>query len=384
MEKKLDFITVLLFCALLFVLTAAFLIIPDKTVSETENRDLEQAPPFEAESFFSGEFGQKLNVYFADQFPLRDLFVSARAATELALLKKENNGVVIGDDGFLAVRLFDAYRSRIERVSDTDHFFESNIRHGIDAVNAFAQKSQLPVVTLIPPRTIDTAASKFDYAPPKGEELYGMLREGLAENTGYIDILPLLRQKLESGEYVCYKTDHHWTSLGAYYAYTEVMKELGRGDRIVSKEAFSVVKEEEFFGTTVSRLGLPISCDTLEMWEPPESELFTVTADGTVLEGFFSKKHLSTRDKYAVFLDGTHGLVTVEKKGEARDRLLVVKDSFADCLIPFLATEFDIVAVNLASATDVSTLVEFYDCDGVLLVYNAENLITTGALGNLR
>ncbi len=384
MTKKIDLFTVILFCTLIFALTAAFSILPDREFSPAENRDLQQAPTIDSGSFFSGKFGQELNVYFADQFPLRDGFVSARAAMELALLKKENNGVLVGDDGYLAVRLFDAYRSRIEKVLDTDYFFESNVQNGIDALNAFSQSTPVPVVTLIPPRTVDAAASKFDYTPPQGDLLYRMLREGLADSTGYIDLLPLMREKLESGEYVYYKTDHHWTTLGAYYAYQKVMEQLGREDKIIPKDNFSVREVPSFFGTTAARLGLNISEDTIELWSAGDEALYTVTVDGVQMNGFFSEKHLSTRDKYAVFLDGTHGLVTVEKNGESRKKLLVVKDSFADCLVPFLAHEFDLVVLNLSSAANVTSFLEYYDCDAVLLVYNAENLITTGTMSNLR
>ena len=99
-----------------------FWIIPDNSVSEQENRTLEQLPYFSFERFFDGSFNSEMNTYYADQFPLRDFFVGVKGVCEIAALKGENNGVVLGKNGQLGVRKFNIYKSKLEQVPDMDYY----------------------------------------------------------------------------------------------------------------------------------------------------------------------------------------------------------------------------------------------------------------------
>ena len=119
MKKHSELITVILFCLTVFAFAVAFFVIPDAEYSEEEKRPLEQAPELNKEAFFSGDYAKDVNVYFSDQFPLRSLFVKIKSASELALGKSENNGVLYSYDQ-LAVKDFDFYISAIEIVQDTD------------------------------------------------------------------------------------------------------------------------------------------------------------------------------------------------------------------------------------------------------------------------
>ena len=126
----------------------------------------------------------------------------------------------------------------------------------------------------------------------------------------------------------------------------------------------------------------------MEVWYRGNESDFTVTADGRELGGFYAFSRLESGDSYAIFLDGTHDVVTVRKQGEARPCLLVIRDSFASSLAPFLAQHYDLVLLNLSSTrsdfTDVSALATEYDADAVLLVYTLENLLTADKLPRLR
>lgn len=382
MKKITDYITVIGFCTLLGVFALLFLLLPDRDFSPRENRGLKQRPALTADSFFSGEFSREINGYFADQFPGREAFVSIKGGAELLFLKGENNGVLYSHRQ-LAVKDFNAYRSRIHISEDTDRIYLESARAQFQAVNSFAEKSSVPVVTVLPPRTVDLADSLFPYDRPDGDALFALMAQELG-SAGYVDSLSLLRPKFEAGEYVYYRTDHHWTTLGAYYTYREIMKELGKEAEILPMEAFSVEQISDFSGTTAAKAGFPLyEKDTLELWHQAGESDFQVLADGEALEAFYARKHLAGSDKYSVFLNGTHNL-TLISKGEGRERLLVAKDSFANCLIPFLAAHYDIVAVNLRSNTHLSALTEDYAPQAVLIVYNAENIITSGDLGNIR
>lgn len=385
MKKYSDIITVVLFCAIIASLAVAFIVIPDREFSQQENRNLAPTPELDKESFFSGEFATETNIYYADQFPLRDMFVKLKSSAELLFLKGENNGVLYGNGGQLAVKDFNAYESVLNITEDTDRFYPETVKAQLENVNAFANGLDIPVVTVIPPRTVDTADSAFSYDRPDGDLIFDLMNETLSEKAGYIDTLSMLRTRYENGEYVTYRTDHHWTTLGAYYTYCEIMKKLGKEDKIISAEQFEIEKTENFSGTTAARANFPFYTeDTLEIWHLPDDGDYEVTADGETLDGFYNKAYLEVSDKYSVFLDGTHNLTTITKRGEERETLLIAKDSFANCLIPFLAREFDIVAVNLHTVTALTAMAENYSADAVLIVYNTENLITTGDLGKIR
>ncbi len=382
MYKKSELITVIAFCLVIALLSVGFIIIPDREFSEQENRTLQQFPEFSADSFFSGGFGKSINVYFADQFPLRDTFVTLKSASELSQLKGENNGVLYSKSQ-LAVKDFMAFRSVVYPTVETDRIFFDSAEAQLQSVARLADKLEIPLLTVLPPRTIDIADSRFSYDRPDGDRIFELMN-GILKNAGYIDTLSLLRPKYEQGEYVYYRTDHHWTTEGAYHVYREIMKQLGRENSIIPKESFEIEQINGFSGTTAAKASFPIyDKDILEIWHLPDDDGYKITADGEDLDGFYSREYLETSDKYSVFLDGTHGVTEIKKVGEDRDTLLIAKDSFANCLIPFLAREFDIVALNLATSSPISAYAEMYSADAVLIVYNTENIITSGNLGKI-
>ena len=405
MKKTLNTITVILFALIIFGFSAAFIITPDSDFSEDENRVLQTLPKFSFAALANGEYSSDMTDYFADQFPARDFFVGVKGIAENVLGRSENNGVLLGDDGQLAVRLFTAYKSRFERVEEIDYFYEENITISLDAVNAFAEKSELPLVTVLPPRTIDVAASAFDYPTDISDSLGALIASGLSDKAGYIDLFPIMRERYDSGEYVYMRTDHHWTSLGAYVTYCEIMKSFGMEDEIIPMERFSRETVENFYGTTWSKAGYKfVPPDDIEIWSLGNEDDFITRCyaskmvkgeDGKPVKvkesykefsGWMNREYLDKKDKYAAFLDGTHNEQTVTlKSGEERETLLISKDSFANTLVPFLSQHFDLVILNLANKqADLSLAAEEYGCDKVLIVYNCGNLIENNNLALIK
>ena len=382
MTRKSEILTIALFCSFLAIFSALFLFMPDKIFSEQENRDLQQFPGLTAESFFSGEFASEMNVYFADQFPLRNLFVKLKGGLEIALLKEENNGVLYKNDQ-LAVKDFKVYQS-LGKTQTTDRIYPELIQAQLSSVNKLSQKLDIPVVTVIPPRTIDITDGDFYYDRPDGDTAFDVMKETLLPESGYVDALSLLRSKHENGEYVYYRTDHHWTTLGAYYVYCEIMAELGCEDKIIPIDEFEIEQISSYSGTTAAKGSFPFyEKDILEIWKT-DSRDFEVIIDGERQESFYNREHLDEADKYSVFLDGTHDVTEIRKSGQDRKTLVIAKDSFANCLIPFLSEEFDIVALNLNSISSVSVYAERYEADALLIVYNLENIITTTSLSKIK
>ncbi|MBP3667457.1 MAG: hypothetical protein J6K29_10475 [Clostridia bacterium] len=402
MKRKINITVTALFLALIFGFGTAFWIVPDLTFSPEENRSLQTFPDLTAENWLDGKISAQLIDYYSDQFPLRHMWVGLHAVGELGALRGECNGVLVGKNGQLAVRRFDAYLSRFERLENTDYYSPAHVEKGLNALIALDETlsaQRIPLCVLLAPRTIDVTIGDFAYPSDISDGLDETIRTTLSgAHVNSVELLSTFRELHQAGEYVYYRTDHHWTTQGAYTAYTAVMESWGMQDQILPAEAFAVKQIPAFYGTTHARAGLAfIPPDTLEIWEAADDSRYTVLERkgdelrAVIESGFISEKYLTEKDKYSAFLDGTHDLLFILDKeaaaqGESRPRLLLAKDSFANSMVPFLARHFDILMVNLTGNTDythLSALCEEYACGRVLVVCNRENLITSDCLTRL-
>ena len=393
-----------LFLAFIFVLGALIFIIPDKEFSEQENRALQGRPQLQSkfdgnlierikagkflDKYFSGDFAEDVGDYYSDQFPARDFFVGLKGVTEIAMLKGENNDVVLGEDGYLLSRM--------------DHPDIDNVLKNYDASAAFANRmaeAGIPVTFAAAGRVIDIAEDKLPALYPVDvlHRPWDALNDhaaqthiaGSADYTDmlYLDLCTPLKAASEAGGDVMYRTDHHWTTHGAYLAYVELMKLWGM--EALPESAFTVeVVSDAFYGTAWRNAGMKwIEPDTMEYYRYEGDEDFTMTVhdDGSVFEGFYDRSYLEKTDKYSSFISGNHAYVTIEKNGdENRERLLLVKDSFGHSLAPFLAYHFDLEIIDLRYyKTSTSALALETGCDRVLLINNMDSLTSAATLGLL-
>ncbi len=389
--KRYERATVWLFLSILFGFSLLFWITQDRAFSEQENRSLQPIPSVTAEKILSGRFSSEMNDYFSDQFPLRDALVGMKGFLELASGKGENDGILLGKNGQLARRRFSIQTADGKILQDSDHFDSAHIRSACQGICRAAENLTVPFSVLLTGRNVDVSASAFDYPCENSDALFDELQSLLSSHVQSVETVPLLREKFFNGESVYYKTDHHWTTLGAYYGYAEIMKSFGMEQEIIPQEAFEKrVVSDTFYGTLWSAGGMKwVRPDTVEFWLYGNEDEFLVTADGKVLDGFYSETWLSKKDHYSAFLDGTHDVVTVTRKDAApRPKLLILKDSFANAAAPFLAQHFDLVLLNLSSTrqdfTALSDLVAQHRPHRVLLIYTVENLITADKLCRLR
>ena len=384
--------TVVIFVLLLSFGAISFWLLPDKTFSERENRALQTLPRFDTEKFLGGELSGAYNDYFADQFPARDGLVTLKGVLELLSGKGENNGILIGRSGQLAKRLFTAARADGESAQDSDVLDQKHLQNVAAGINRAAKNAHVPFAVFLTGRTADVAASAFLYPADPSDEMLQALRENVNENVNYLDLVPTYRNRHVDGEYVYYRTDHHWTTLGAYYAYCEILKAYGMENDIIPAERFQKeTVSNDFYGTFASASGFHfVPPDTVELWLLGNEDDFLVAVDGRFLDGgFYNRAHLEGNDKYSVFLDGTHDVVTITKKdGENRPTLAIFKDSFANSVAPFLAQHFDLVLYNLSSPrtdyTDVTAYTRAADADAALVLYTLGNVIETDKINRLR
>ena len=206
----------------------------------------------------------------------------------------------------------------------------------------------------------------------------------------------MLKGHFDNGEYVYYKTDHHWTSLGAYNAYCEIIKSYGLTPYSLddfSRETFTT----SFVGTTFAKAGAVFGgADTIELFRYEGDEDYTTTIikgdKKTVLQGFYNKeKYRDINDKYSVFIgsddtsDGGNNAVTIVAKntGEKRQKLILIKDSFGNSIVPFLARHFDLVILDLRTSTqDFTSYLEDPDLAHILVLYNMETFMNDAKISD--
>ena len=392
MKHRHAVLTVVCFVFLLSITAIAFWLVPDKPFSARENRALQTFPRFDVDRLMGGEFSSDCNDYFADQFPARELLVTVKGALELFVSKGENNGILLGRGGQLAKRLFDTARTHGDVTQKSDVIDRTHLQNAAQGIHRATENADIPLVVFLTGRTIDVAASAFSYPSDESNQMLTVLRENIGENVNYLDLVPSYRERYKRGEYVYFRTDHHWTTLGAYYAYTDIMRALGMENAIIPAESFAKqTVSTNFYGTFAAASGFHFAkADTIELWLFGNEDDFLVTADGSVLDdGLYNFAHLEGNDKYSVFLDGTHDVVTVtQKDGTNRPTLAIFKDSFANSVAPFLAQHFDLVLYNLSSPrtdyTDVTAYTKACDADAALVLYTLGNVIETDKMNRLR
>lgn len=329
----------------LFLLGFGILIwtLPCAEFSENENRTLASAPEIDANSIINGRFTADVSDFFSDHFPFRDFFVELHSNAEL-MLQGEANGVIRGQNGILAIR---------------PEFFVKHLKNLTEATNAINKFTEdfenmgLDSVTAIAPFPTEVQESSM----PK---LWS--NNHLPDVTKNIKNAISLEGAFEGKENVWFKTDHHWTACGAYLAYAKLGEVLGYTP--YEPHDFSVeTVSESFYGTVYSKSGLYSTLpDTIELWR--------YNGD----EKFYNMSYLDKKDKYAVFGGGNHGHLTYDL-GAEKPRLLIIKDSYANAVIPFFARHFSLEVVDPRYFYgDIYEIAA--KCDKVLFLYGAASLLT--------
>ncbi len=370
MKKKSFDIILLSVTALFLVGFGVGIFLPSEdSFSEEENRMLStfKIPTFE--SVADGRASKNISDASRDRLPLRLGFLAMRSYTELLLGKRECNGVIFARDGYLLARgEYDSLRKA-----------EQNLSY-LCLLSRLCREQNKPCTSAIAPRGIDVMYSKLPPMYSGGEDRIWRLLE--CSEVRHIDLSAPLRNAADRGEQVWYKTDHHWTTSGAYIAYTELSSSLGYTPHPESFFQRQTVSED-FLGTAYSRAGcISPEADSIELYryEGDTELILELPKGGTTHKGLYYEERLSQKDKYLVFLGGNYSELSVKApKGEGRERLLIIKDSYANSLVPFLALHYDIELVDLRyfAGGEAALCERIARADRVLLLHGIDTLATT-------
>lgn len=362
MRKKLrnNIITVL-FCLAIFIVPALFLLLPKEAFSEREKRYLAEMPALSVQSLTDGDYTKKLGVFVADHFPGRELFVGINAYYDLYAGRQGSKDTFTRDG-----RLFSM---PVENEPET---LQTNLEYINDFARDLAQAGTgIPVSLMLVPSSGAVLLDTPEY--PDGEIISAVYAQA---ETEYVDLLAAFRAEANPGR-LYYRTDHHWTSEGAFQAACAYLR--SRGLPCPAREAYTRQSYEPFYGSAYAASGLWLTePDSLELWYSG-NRLQVTNETGQVNDGVFYLDRLDQQDKYQVYLDGNHSLVRIEKLSPSAEErsLLVIRDSFSNSLGCFLADAYDkVVLVDLRYyRLPLTDLLVGEGIDEILIEYSVDNFL---------
>lgn len=350
-----------IFLIIIFIFPVLHIVIKDKSFSILENRYLEKdAPPFNFESFLSGEFTENLDNYIQDQFPLRDDFVSMKSYFEILLGRKDINGVYLSKKNYL-IEMFDSIDME-------------TVNRNIELINNLSKERNVSFA-LIPTSTeiLKDYLPRFAWNVDQ-KKCIEYIQSKLSPNVNFINPYNILNK--HKNEYIYYLTDHHYTSLGAYYCYLEFCKKY---HLIPHNISYFNVKEvsNNFLGTLFAKVNLKNQKkDSIHIYESDPKNKIKVDYITKTSDSLYDFSHLKIpNDQYNLFLDRNHPLIKITTSVKNGNKICIVKDSFANSFVPFLIDHFqEIHIIDLRFySSNINKYLDENNLNEVLLYYNLKN-----------
>ncbi len=358
----------IIFILTLFLFLIINVIVPDREKSVQENRMLATKPKFRLSSLISGDYDEKFEAYMDDQFVGRDMWRKLKVAVDRIGGSRLENGVYIGTNGQL-----------LEQIEVAD---ENHLAANIKAIKSFSEsQSKIPVRMMLVPDAANVLNHSLPaLAKPEDQtQMFSMVRKDLGDSVEWIDVSTELNK--HKTEKIYYKTDHHWTTLGAFYAFQAAAPSLGI-DGDLSGKYVSYTVSDSFNGMLASKSGVNLGeKEQIDIYVPTEEDtdlIVDYVDEGKRSTSLYDSSKLKEKDQYTVFLGGNSSLLDIRTVSTSTKRLLLVKDSFANSFIPFLTPYYrEIVVVDprYYSGT-INDLMDSYRISEVLFLYSGNTFFT--------
>jgi hypothetical protein len=198
---------------------------------------------------------------------------------------------------------------------------------------------------------IYNAYSKFDKAQP-------------------INVYNVLAQ--HNNEYLYFNSDHHWTGLGAYYAYTAFCEQTNQKPMTISEEGTHKI---EGFTGSFHTYGKNLT-DTVYYYDLPYDTTCTLYAssDSQGQEAdIYYQGETGGENTYGVFINGDQAKFIIESQCDSDKKIAVVKESFGNAFVPYLSAnykEVHVLDMRYCGITDLKQYCNDNDIDEVLFINN--------------
>ena len=357
----------LLLCLLAFALVNA--LARDREYSPAENRKLAQLPKFSLSALTDGSYFAAWEDYLADQFVGRDTWITLNLQASRLLGAKEAGGVYLCADDYL-----------MEAPAAPD---EEALKRNLDAINAFAARHEnLQLCMSVVPNAACVMAEKLPANAPVRDQRQDIQDiAARVQGVSFLNVTDALTQHAD--EEIYYRTDHHWTSLGAYYAFSDMAAGLGIEQPSEEYDVFPVT--DSFEGTLAAKSGCHAVTDVIELYVPKTDIEYYVTVDGERTATMYDREKLEEKDQYAVFLGGNDARVDITTTAETGRTLLIFKDSYANCFLQFLLPYYDRIILLDARYYygDADSVISREGVTDVLFLYNANTFLTDRVLADV-
>lgn len=359
LSPMLFFITSVLF----FTLCGCFLFLrPQRTFSENENRCLSTFKHPTISDFLDTSMQKNFTDSANDQFIGRDFWMKFATTLQHNSGFQNIGGVYLGKDGYYFERILNSHLSE-KRYLNNLHYLEK-----------FSETYNTNTFFMpVPSKGTILAEQLPDHAVLYNADQFYKQADQQLKQTKYLDIRSLLLHSV-SDDQLYFKTDHHWTMYAAYLAYTSWCSVQEHTTMPLSHFIPKCVSTD-FFGTLYSKapdfhthpdhLFLPSNV--------PEAE---VTIDFKSVESIYNYDKLDTKDKYGVYFGGNFGRIDIHTKNSSHNKsLVVIKDSFANSLIPFLIADYaHITMIDFRYYNSpISKLLMEIQPDETLVIYEISN-----------
>ena len=395
-SRIIDGVKILLFVTVMiagFIIGLAFFARPDK--SENEKRELTKFPEFTLSSFLSGDFTSQVSLWYSDTYPLREPMILASNALEQNLYGIRDEQYIGGGEGDdIPDEPIDSDKEVIFNPTDDGkgerfeglylngstayqlYFFNKQNSDSYAAlINQFASqvKGKATVYDMIVPLHYQIAlpeATRDKYGASDCEDAIDYMYSLLSKEIVTVDTLPNLIS--HNSEYLYFRTDHHWTARGAYYAYEAFCERKGISPTPL--ENYQRVEFDGFLGTFYEQAKSPVAMrdnpDYVEAFIPIGINEETVyDSEGNVIGEYAvvykGAGKYTAGNKYLCFIAGDQPLTKIENPNiNNGSSIVVVKESYGNAFVPFLVDSYQTVYV-----------IDYRKWDGKLADFVLENSI---------
>lgn len=334
---------------------------PEQTYSENENRYLDEYPILSLKGFLDSSFQNDFSDAFGDQFAGRDAWVKVSTQVKKMAGFRDISHVYLGKDGY--------YFAKTTQNEIDQKQYLKNLRYAEYLGEVAGEGACL----LLAPSPAEILPGKLPEGAPyyDGDAMVKMAN-AVMKQTKYIDVRSSLREYAKQNQ-VYFRTDHHWTALGAYAAYSTYCVENKMEQHTYGY--FDVKRiSDSFLGSMYSKILDPMAKydDLYAAANTPQAE---VVCDGEKRQGIYDVEQLIKKDKYAYFFGGNYGEVRIKSHVDSKKKMLVVKDSFANCFVPYLMEDYgEIVMIDLRYyKKSVQKLLQEEQFDNLLILYEMSN-----------
>ena len=427
-QSRIRPVKLVIFFGVLAALCVIGIFLPRPTESEIEKRKLTEFPALTWQSFWDGSWFSGIDTWYADTYPLREVLIAGNKAVQSlygirtdVIVGGENQGEDIPNidesNGELPTLPQDNPEQKTDEPLPDGNvsadgemiggiFVSDNVGYGL---YYFVQKNAdwyAAILNEMDKRLEGKAQLYSLIAPINGGVLLSDARQRelnvsnqresiryiynrMAADIKTVEVFDALRAHVD--EYIYFHTDHHWTALGAYYAYTQYAAAAGLTPHTL--EQFEQVEYPNFLGTYYSVSGitsLAANPDTVIAYKPMGTNKMKMTmADGVTYDWFVVNDVTSygSSMKYGTFAGGDQPYSVVENPNITDgSACLVIKDSYGNALIPYLVDHYQYLYwVDFRHYKgSIYDLVEEKNIKDVLVLQQIYNTGDSGALKKLQ